>query len=242
MCIVLAVCALAAARANADSKADEKTTAPDEQAEDRLEALGKPAAPAAPMPVFIPRDAGAPLTRVGGASRGIEIEKIPSIEVFAPEQPGYTLDPQPSLYFSLSDSTERRVEIRLIGQQSDPPETLLEAMLEGPFAAGVHRVDLERHGVSLKPGVLYMWYVWLDPRSEGRYGGGGIQLVEASAELQSELAAAGADRNALVLAKAGIWYDAIGVLSERIESEPASGLPRAQRAALLEQVGLSAPK
>jgi hypothetical protein len=43
-----------------------------------------------------------------------------------------------------------------------------------------------------------------------------------------------------VLAGAGIWYDALTFLSERIEADPGDALARAQRAALLKQVGLPA--
>jgi regulator of sirC expression with transglutaminase-like and TPR domain len=40
------------------------------------------------------------------------------------------------------------------------------------------------------------------------------------------------------LAEAGHWYDAIALLSEQIEANPQDPNPRAQRAALLQQVGL----
>jgi hypothetical protein len=190
------------------------------------------------MPVFVPRDDGAPVARVGGGTRGIETVKSPSIEVLAPERLGYTLDPQPTLYWSLSEATDRRVEIRVNDHGSDPPVTVFETLLEGPLESGVHGIDLARHGITLEPGVVYMWYVQLNPRSDGRYSGGGIQRVLASTELEAALAAAAADRKAFVLAEAGIWYDAVDVLSEQIEGGAASELALAQRTALLEQVGL----
>jgi hypothetical protein len=39
-------------------------------------------------------------------------------------------------------------------------------------------------------------------------------------------------------AEAGLWYDALSLLSERIEAAPTDADLRRQRAALLEQVGL----
>jgi hypothetical protein len=54
------------------------------------------------------------------------------------------------------------------------------------------------------------------------------------------LAAATPARVPFILAAAGIWYDAIGDLSARIEASPGDTQLRVQRAAQLEQVGLAA--
>jgi hypothetical protein len=42
-----------------------------------------------------------------------------------------------------------------------------------------------------------------------------------------------------VYAESGVWYDAIAAVSARISAAPGDPRPRAQRAALLDQVGLS---
>jgi len=236
------LCVVTPAPAIADSKAQPTGSGSETHAEaksanpEEPDAKAEPRAKSGPMPVFVPRDMGAPVARVGGGTRGIETVKSPSIEVLAPERLGYTLDPQPTLYWSLSEATDRRVEIRLNDHGSDPPVTVFETLLEGPLESGIHGIDLARHGVTLEPGVVYMWYVQLNPRSDGRYSGGGIQRVLASTELNAALTAAPADRKAFVLAEAGIWYDAVDVLSEQVEGGTAGAL--AQRAALLEQVGL----
>jgi uncharacterized protein DUF928 len=62
-----------------------------------------------------------------------------------------------------------------------------------------------------------------------------MSYVEA---LSINLGTASASDAARRCAEAGLWYDAIAVLSERIESAPNDPLYRKQRAALLEQVGL----
>lgn len=46
-------------------------------------------------------------------------------------------------------------------------------------------------------------------------------------------------RDVFVYAENGIWYDAIASVSTRIEAAPSDPELRAQRAALLQQVGLS---
>ena len=65
--------------------------------------------------------------------------------------------------------------------------------------------------------------------------GAWIRLDPASEALQATPDA----RKAMVYAENGIWYDAIGSVSEQIEAAPHDATLRVQRAALLEQVGLS---
>jgi hypothetical protein len=62
--------------------------------------------------------------------------------------------------------------------------------------------------------------------------------MTAPPELQQELEAADAEQRPFILAAAGIWYDALSVLSEGVRNSSSSARPRAQRAALLDQVGL----
>jgi hypothetical protein len=194
------------------------------------------------MPIFIPRDEGAPQARVRGASRGPGFEKVPSVDALVPEQVGYTLDAQPTLYWYLSDSTERRVDFTLHAADSKSVDPEFETALRGPLAAGINRIDLASYGVTLKPGVIYMWYISLfphsDSESDARVSGGAIQLMTTPPELQVQLDAADTEQRPFVLAAAGIWYDALGVLSESVRSGSDRTRPRAQRAALLEQVGL----
>jgi hypothetical protein len=64
--------------------------------------------------------------------------------------------------------------------------------------------------------------------------------MTASPELQQELETADMDQHPFILAAAGIWYDALGVLSEGTRSASGGAHRLAQRAALLEQVGLGA--
>jgi hypothetical protein len=196
----------------------------------------------AKVPIFIPRDQGVPRVRVRGASRGPGFEKTPSIDALVPEQTGYTLNAKPTLYWYLSDSTDRRVDFTLDAQDSDSVDPEFETTLRGPLEAGINRIDLASYAITLTPGVTYMWYISLfpdsDSRSDARVSGGAIQLMTAPPELQDELDAANSEQRPFVLAAAGIWYDALSVLSENARNSADSARPRAQRAALLKQVGL----
>ncbi|HEX5068442.1 MAG TPA: DUF928 domain-containing protein [Myxococcota bacterium] len=191
------------------------------------------------LPRWVPPARGAPRMRVGAGTRSAGASKA-RVEVLSPESIGHTLSASPSLYWHLSDPTQARVDFTLTDDASVKP--LVEQTLSGPFTAGVHRIDLTGLGVKLAPGTEYQWFVSLVPDPEERsadvVAGGGVALVDG-APLRAELDAAPADEQALVLARNGIWYDAVDTLSRRIESAPADAVARQQLAALLEQVGLS---
>jgi len=193
----------------------------------------------APMPVFKPTNVGAPLTRLGGATRSAT-GTVPRTEALVPEVAGQTLQAQPVLYWYLAGKTDDRIDFALIGV--DPINPILETTLEGPFEPGIQRIRLADQGVTLQPGLEYQWFVRVipnpDQRLYDRVVGGGIERVEPSAELNAKLAAAPKDTAHYVLAEAGIWYDALDSLSLEIEAQPENENLRAQRAALFDQVGL----
>jgi len=205
----------------------------------------KPAAakadPAKPvlMPVFKPTNLGAPMTRLGGATRSAT-GSIPRTEALVPEVAGQTLQPQPVLYWYLAGKTDDRIDFALIGV--DPINPILEVTLDGPFEPGIQRIRLADLGVTLQPGLDYQWFVRIVPNPEqrlyDRVVGGGIQRVEPSAALEAKLAATPPADAHYALAEAGIWYDALDALSRQIDAAPENENLRAQRAALFEQVGL----
>jgi len=196
----------------------------------------------AKVPIFIPCDEGTALARIRGASRGPNFAEIPSIDALVPEQVGYTLSGQPVLYWYLSNPTDRRIDFTLDTQEAGSADPVFEVTLPAPHEAGINRIDLASYDITLKPGVTYTWYVTLLPdpenRSNARVTGGAIELMTASPELQQELETADMDQHPFILAAAGIWYDALGVLSEGTRSASGVANRLAQRAALLEQVGL----
>jgi len=192
------------------------------------------------VPVFVPPQRGAPITRVGGATRSISTLDLPTIEALVPETLGYTIEAQPTLYWYLSEDTDMRVDLTVVeGDEADPA---LEVTLAGPFEAGIQQIELSEHDLELETGVAYQWYVTLLPdpnqRWQGRIAGGVVVRSEPSEALQQELAAASDERRPHVLATHGVWYEAVDTLTQRIAAAPADGSLHAQRNALLEQVGL----
>jgi len=184
---------------------------------------------------------GAAKTRIGGATRSAGTDSLPRIEALVPEEPGLTLTEHPVLYWYLAHPTDVRIDFVLL--RLDPMKTLVETSLPSPSRAGVQRLDLAPYGVALEPGVSYQWLLKLvpdpDDRSYDRVVGGGIERVAASSDLSDKLAVSGASQPH-VLAEAGIWYDAVDVLSRGIQAEPDNRSLWNQRAALFQQVGLPA--
>lgn len=191
------------------------------------------------MPSFQPTNLGSPKTRLGGATRGTQ-DDVPRTEALVPEEAGQTLVAQPVLYWYLAEKTDHRIDFTLIGV--DPINPILETTLEGDFEPGIQRIDLADHGVELQPGVSYQWFVAVVPNPEqrlyDRIVGGGIERIEASSELQAKLDSTPPGERQFVLAEAGVWYDAFDSLNRQIASAPEDQALIAQRAALLDQVGL----
>jgi len=195
------------------------------------------------MPSYRPPMRGAPASRLGGAHRGAEGDDW-TLLVLAPEHTGQTTAAQPTLYWYTSKDVEQPVEITLIARGAIDP--LLEHTLKGPVSAGVQRLALADLGVSLKPGTEYQWFVSviMDPtqRSQDYTAGAAIQRVAADQETQARLQNAPAEELAFIYAQAGLWFDAIDSLSQRINSSPTDAVARQQRQALVQQVGLKLPK
>ncbi len=204
-----------------------------------LLALGTPPAMAQSVGVgYTPPLRGAPssASRVGGGTRSLAAWSFELI-VLAPDHVGLTTRRQPTLYWFVSEPIAHPVEFTVVDPQS--LATLLELRLPLPVHPGIHAVDLAAHGVSLEPGVIYQWFVAVvadeGQRSADVVAAGEIERVAPPAEL-----AAGADVavQAERFGAAGFWYEALDGLSRRIAAQPGDAGLRAQRAALLEQVGL----
>ena len=192
------------------------------------------------LPVYKPPLRGAPLGRVAGGTRGVKTD-LPLLAALAPDHIGLTVQEQPTLYWYLAEAVANRIELTLIDEKTVQP--LLERTFDSPTVPGVQRVRLADYGVHLQMGVPYQWFVALgtDPtrRSPYNIAGAAIERIELTATLQAQLAQTNATEAAATYAAAGLWYDALRVLSDLIEAAPGDPLLRQQRAALLEQVGLT---
>ena len=186
---------------------------------------------------------GAPATRVGGGTRSVGARPV-TLHVLAPNETGLTTRERPTVYWYISETLTSPVELTITISEplkhATPPA--LEITLQPPIAKGVHALRLGDHGITLKPGVEYQWYVAVvgnpSQRSADVVAGGAIQRVANTDAVQRRLDGVPEQRWAAVYAESGIWYDAIDNLSRQISANPADAKLRQQRAALLEQVGL----
>lgn len=209
-------------------------------------AFGQDTAPKAPAktpsPVkFRPPTTGAPSVRVTGGSRGAGDAAI-TLDVLAPDDIGVTTQEQPSLFWFQSKPANAKFELTLL--QDNKVKPLVQVVVERSTKAGIQRLKLSEHGAKLSPGVEYQWVVALvtDPekRSNDLVASGVIKRVEPGAELKEKITQATPASLAAVYAEAGIWYDALAVLSDQIEAQPDNKSLRATRSDLLSQVGLKA--
>jgi hypothetical protein len=182
---------------------------------------------------------GAPAARIGGGTRGIGDVTV-ELVALAPDHTGLTTREQPTLYWYVSRPVKSRLEVTVINDAAIDPE--LDQELQGPQKGGIQRLDLASTNVKLKPGVEYRWFVSAiadpDQRSNDVVASGTIERIVPDAALRQSIAGADDDTLARVYAEQGIWYDSIDTLSRMIEKDPDNAQLRAQRAALLKQVGL----
>jgi hypothetical protein len=194
---------------------------------------------AADAPVYKPPSRGAPGGRVGGGTRGPQGNFF-VLSVLAPDHSAFTTSEQPSLYWFISGSTSLPVELTVMDPQGVQP--ILETRVPAPVKPGVQRLRLADYNVRLSPGVAYRWFVAVVPdadrRSKDILAGGAIERVETPEELKAKLAQTAKKDQPSVYAEAGIWYDALGTISDLIEAAPQDQDLRKQRTAMLAQVGL----
>jgi hypothetical protein len=183
---------------------------------------------------------GRPAAREGGASRSAG-EGL-SVRALVPrlDESALTVSAQPSLFFALQSHTPHAINFTLIDPDAIAP--LIDVMLDGPFEAGIHRLDLSRHGVNLEVGRSYEWFVAIVPDPEQRSADSvarGAILRVARPELERRIAGEDGTEVAADLASEGIWYDALSTLSDRVDATPDSVEARSARASLLEQEGVA---
>ena len=206
------------------------------------EGAGQAGAAAAPAKVkFRPATTGAASVRVTGGSRGTGDAAI-TLDVLAPDEIGLTTKEQPSLFWFQSKPANAKFELTLL--QDNKIKPLIQVLVERSTKAGIQRLKLSDHDARLAPGVEYQWVVALvidpDNRSNDLVASGVIKRVEPDTDLKGKITQATPASLAGVYADAGIWYDALAVLSDQIESQPKNKSLREARSNLLGQVGLKA--
>jgi hypothetical protein len=184
---------------------------------------------------------GAPARRVTGASRGTKLSQamIPTIELLAPDgHTGETISPSPTLYYFVSAPVPVPVRFTISADRQVTP--MLEVDIPSPRAAGVYGLPLASFGVTLEPGVNYVWSISAtlsaeEPSNDIVASAALLRTVPDPATTDAVRAASPTGRAAL-LARAGFWYDALAA------ADAAKYLDRhAALDALIEQVGLKEP-
>src|SRR5207245_2663381 len=167
-----------------------------------------------PAPAYKPPPRGAPGGRVGGASRGtVKVTApLPTIELLAPDgHTGLTTGATPTLYFFVSQPIAWPTQFTI--STASQPRPLLEVNIPAPRQPGVYSIRTADYPVRLEPGVLYTWSVSviLNPKSRSRDIVASASLLRTAAEstLEVGLGAALPNRRAVLLAQAGLWYDAV---------------------------------
>lgn len=160
--------------------------------------------------------------------------QFPSVFVLAPNHIGLTSQEHPVLYWYLSRNAQHPLDV-MIAEEGNV-NVLLDIRLLPPLQAGIHELRLEDYGISLLPEVPYRWTVRLmNPQaSETLTASGAIQRIHAPAGSSTTLL-----NSPEGYAQKGQWYDAITALQTLIQAKPGNTDLLAQRASLLEQVGLT---
>jgi hypothetical protein len=192
------------------------------------------------LPVFRPKNLGAPKVRVGGGSRGLDQNTV-ELFLFAPEEAGLTLQSQPTLYWYVSKPVDLPVEITI----TDKFSVILKTTLSQIKTSGVQSLSLAEQHVNLQPDILYKWSVAIvndpDQRSLDTFASAGIIAMPPQVELDAEMLALNDPDRIMLLAHEGFWYDAMAAVYFLINNNTDKSFPAAMRASLLQQVGLKSP-
>ena len=217
--------------------ADQKGKEPTES----LEASEQKSSPPVGPPIYQPPLRGAPGGRVGGGTRGIGEESI-ALFALAPNHVALTVQEQPVLYWYLSKPTKYPIELTIIIEKDTHP--LSEKRIPLPSRPGIYPLRLSDFDIRLSTGTQYRWFLALIPdtnrRSRDIVAGAIIERVKTPETLRSRLLKASREEIPHVYAEAGMWYDALMAVSNLIDETPNNPVFHKHRAALLEQVGLSA--
>lgn len=182
---------------------------------------------------------------VARALRGAQEKDPPRVYVLAPETgAGTTTREQPTLYWYISEPTQRKVKLSLtpLSGTSRFPKPLVVVELNGVEKPGIQALDLsaakgpDGAPVKLEKGGRYRWAVVASisetERAKNPYAGCTLARVDAPPAL-ADAASAGGLQAAAAYAEAGVWYDALAALSRAIEAEPDDKSLREARRELL---------
>jgi len=192
-------------------------------------------------PQYKPPPRGAPGGRVSGASRGtIKVTlPLPTVELLAPDgHAGLTANPAPTLYFFVSQPVTWPTQFTISAPARANP--LVEVNLPAPRQAGIYAIRTANYHVRLEPGVNYTWSVSviLNPKARSRdiVASASLVRIPADPSIDSALRSASRSQRAVLLARVGLWYDAVDAAADLQAFDRHAALD-----ALMDEVGLVEP-
>jgi len=201
--------------------------------------------PEVPMPLYKPRQDFEHRARIGGQSRGGELEE-PHLTALVPDHVAFTIKNDPALCWYLSMHTSRPMTITVVDSRGIRP--VLERPLPSPVRAGIHCTRPREYGVEFKEQEAYRWFVTLvvDPNRPSRdvVAGGVIERIsfDEACALDMPCTWTACSREAIYrYSESGLWYDAISCLLELIEHDDDKHTLRQMLDHLLHQTGVYLP-
>ena len=190
--------------------------------------------------LYQPPRRGAPGGRVGGGTRGPS-PGLPLLYALVPDHVAVTAEEQPPLVWYLSKTTSFPMEFTVVEVMGVEP--ILEVPLSSPTDEGIHILSLAQYDLRLETGKTYQWFVSLIPdparRSKDIIAGGMLEVERLPENIAEAVKLATPQDATKLFAKAGFWYDAMGVISHGIQANPTDRALHDIRADLLEQVDLN---
>ena len=164
------------------------------------------------------------------------------LSVLSPDHIGLTMFEQPALFWFTSQPATQPMDIMITDEGNT--QRLLDVRMLPPIQPGIHKLELKDYGIRLQHNMTYQWKIILQGNTpEASYTSSGWIMrvsppssVAAIAQLPSLTST-----SPRPLVEAGLWYDALWALSERIQNQPTDKTSLTQRANLFEQVGLLPP-
>ena len=158
-----------------------------------------------PILLKLPKS-GAPISRLGGGTRGSD-KSTANLQTLAPIQVGRTTQSSPTLYWYLSSPSPYPVEFTLGIENENEP--LIEKRLAAVSSSGIQAIKLSDFNIQLKTGQEYRWSIALVTDETQRSGD-----IFASATIRKDDAQIAMD-DVQKLADAGFWYDVLQRLIEK---------------------------
>jgi uncharacterized protein DUF928 len=167
---------------------------------------------------------------------------LPSLFILAPDHVGLTTKEQPVLFWYLSKATDTPLVMTLMTDDPKAKDPVFETKLDAS-KDGIQCVDLSKFPVKLKAGVDYQISLALKPANKPDgdvFCSAEIRHVDPPPALVAQILSTPDPLDkARLLARNGMFYDALTLVSHEIDGNANSKAWRERRASLLDQVGLA---